>query len=85
VEALTIVAISVAPTVFDIVLNFIALYVLTEFDDLVYRALRNERFKSLLDPANQANILEISYTTSGQCNSGETGDFIGVFDEDSEK
>jgi hypothetical protein len=73
VETLTILAILQGGTVFNVVLNFIVIAVLAFFDDLVYRALRNEKFKKLLESDNQAKILEISYTTSSLCNSGETG------------
>lgn len=73
VETLTTLAILQGGTVFNVVLNFIVIAVLAFFDDLVYRALRNEKFKKLLESDNQAKILEISYTTSSLCNSGETG------------
>lgn len=85
VEILNIIAILEANNVFDIVLNFIALAILSEFDDFVYGAIRNEKFKELLDPANQAKVMEISYTTSSLCMGGEGGDLTDVYDEDTGK
>lgn len=84
-EILNIIAILEADNVFDIVLNFIALAVLSEFDDLVYGAIRNEKFKELLAPENLAKVLEINYTTSSLCMGGEGGDLTDVYDEDTGK
>ena len=72
-------------TIFDIVLNFISLSIISEFDNFVYGSLRKEKFKELLSEENQCKILQINFTTSITCHGGEDGDLTDLFDEDTGK
>ena len=64
VETLNIIAIMEAKTVFDIVLNFVSMVIISEFDNFIYGSLRNEKLKTLLSEENQMRILRINFTTS---------------------
>jgi hypothetical protein len=64
VESVNFLAILTSFTVLDIVMNFLALVVISEFDDFFYEALRNEPLQDLItDPAFE-ELLMIERTTS---------------------
>jgi len=64
VEMVNFLAILTSFTVLDIVMNFLALVVISEFDDFFYEALRNEPLQDLItDPAFE-DLLMIERTTS---------------------
>ena len=48
----------------DIVFNFVAISVISDFDNFVYSSLRNEKLKELIQEDAAENLLPISFTTS---------------------
>lgn len=65
VETVNFLAILNAVTVLDIVMNFMALAVISEFDDTFYEALGDEDYgKKLLKDETFEGLLEITKTTS---------------------
>ena len=63
----------------DIVLNFIAIGIIVQFDNYVFDAMRNECFKKLVLFNINEKVLVIHHTTSKRCGSQEKSD---VKDED---
>jgi len=55
----------------EVVLNFIALAVIAEFDNFLFNSLRNESMKHLTETGVCSKILIIRHTTSKRCKEGE--------------
>lgn len=67
VEIASIFVICSANDVIEIAMNFIALAVVADFDDIVFKSLQNENFALLLDPEFTSSALKIQHTTSKRC------------------
>ena len=63
----------------QIVLNFIAVAIIAEFDNFVFEAMRNECCKKLIEFKINEKVLIIHHTTSKRCGNEELSD---VKDED---
>ena len=57
----------------DVVFNFIALAVISEFDNFVYASLRMEKLKDLTNQDNADKLLLVSYTTSSKAKTFKDG------------
>jgi len=55
----------------NIVLNFIAIAIITEFDDYVYASMRNEPCKKLIEKQYYEKVLVVHHTTSKSCHDQE--------------
>lgn len=55
----------------DIVLNFIAIAIIAEFDNYVYGSLRNEYCKKLIEHHIDEKVLIVYHTTSKKCGDEE--------------
>jgi hypothetical protein len=66
VESANIIVILAAPDVIEVVLNFIAIAIIADFDDFVFSVIKNDHDrKNLLDNDDVDNyLLEIYHTTS---------------------
>ena len=51
----------------DIVLNFIAIAIIAEFDNYVFDAMRNESFKKMIEFKINQKVLIVHHTTSKRC------------------
>ena len=58
----------------NIVLNFIAIEIIAQFDEFVYTALRNESGKLLIEMKIADDVLMIHHTTSSKCGVDELSD-----------
>ena len=58
----------------DIVLNFIAIAIIAQFDEFIYAALRNEMCKLMVEAGIADEALKIHHTTSGKCGLNELSD-----------
>ena len=73
VETVNMLVILQSMTTKDVVFNFIAVAIISNFDDFVFNSLRNEPLKELVSDNNANELLKISFTTSGKCNSFDKG------------
>ncbi len=64
-----------------IVLNFIAIAIIAEFDNYVYSSMRNEYCKKLIEKKISEKVLIVHHTTSKRCGDDELTD---VKDENGE-
>ena len=74
VEILSVTVCLTSTMVLDIVMNFIALAIIADFDDFIYGSIRNESIKNVIEDEeklNEANILTIRVTTSSNANEDE--------------
>jgi len=60
-----------SPDPINIVLNFIAIAIITEFDDYVYASVRNEPCKKLIEKECYEKVLVVHHTTSKSCGDQE--------------
>ena len=69
VESANIIVILAAPDVIEVVLNFIAIAVIADFDDFVFSVIKNDNDrKNLLENDEVGDyMLEIYHTTSKNC------------------
>jgi hypothetical protein len=58
----------------DVVMNFVAVTIISRFDDFVYDSMRNEQCKKLIENKLADEILIIHHTTSKRCGSQELAD-----------
>jgi len=58
----------------DIVLNFIAIAIIAEFDNFVYSSMRNEYFKKLIENSIAEKVLIVHHTTSKRCGADDLSD-----------
>jgi hypothetical protein len=58
----------------DIVFNFIALAIITDFDNLVFSSMKGEVFRELITEDFTVDVLKISHTTSKKCSIYEKSD-----------
>jgi hypothetical protein len=58
----------------DIVFNFIALAIITDFDNLVFSSMKGEVFRELITEDFTSDVLRISHTTSKKCSLFEKSD-----------
>lgn len=79
VEICNLMIILAQTTPIDIVINFIVVAIIAEFDEFVYASLRNEHCKLLVEKKIAERVLVIHHTTSGRCGVDELSD---VKDED---
>ena len=66
VETVNTLVILQSNTTKDIVFNFIAVAIISDFDDFVFASLRNEPLKELVNSETAAEFLQISFTTSSK-------------------
>ena len=57
-----------------IVLNFIAIAIIAEFDNYVYSSMRNEYCKKLIEKKISEKVLIVHHTTSKRCGDNELTD-----------
>lgn len=85
VESVSIMVILSSQTTNDVVFNFIALAVISEFDNYVFESLRHQPLKELVNEENRNKFLKISFTTSGKAvriqEGGEASDQVDDFGE----
>ena len=67
VEIINIGFICKSSTPVDIIFNFVSLAIIAQFDQYVFKSLRNESFKELVEPDVCSKILVIHHTTSDSC------------------
>jgi len=60
-----------SPDPITIVLNFIAIAIITEFDDYVYKSVRNEPCKKLIEKKSFEEVIVVHHTTSINCGDQE--------------
>lgn len=58
----------------QIVLNFIAVAIIAEFDNFVFEAMRNECCKKLIEFKINERVLIVHHTTSKRCGNSEKSD-----------
>ena len=63
VETVNMLVILQSDTTQDVVFNFIAVAIISDFDNFVFSSLRNEPLKELVDP-NNSEFLKVQFTTS---------------------
>jgi len=81
VETVNLLVILQSTTTQDVVFNFIAVAIISDFDNFVFSSLRNEPLKELVEPAN-ANYMNVHFTTSPEASSfASGGEASGVQDE----
>lgn len=73
VETVNVMIILQSQTTQDIVFNFIAVAIISDFDNFVYNSLRNEPLKQLVNPDTAETFLKVSFTTSPQAKSFKYG------------
>ena len=73
VEAVNMLVILQSMTTKDVVFNFIAVAIISDFDDFVFNSLQNEPLKELVSSDNAHELMKISFTTSSKCNSFDKG------------
>lgn len=71
VELASIFVICSAGNVIEIAMNFIALAVVADFDDIVFASMKNECFSILLESDFTQEALKISHTTSIKCDKAD--------------
>ena len=80
VETVNMLVILQSNTTKDIVFNFIAVAIISDFDNFVFASLRNEPLKELVNPETSSEFLQISFTTSAKARpfskGGEASDQI---------
>lgn len=62
----------------SVVFNFIALAVITDFDNLVFSSMKGEGMRELIDPSFTEDALKISHTTSKKCSAFEKSDQLDL-------
>lgn len=73
VETVNMLVILQSTTTQDIVFNFIAVAIISDFDNFVFNSLRNEPLKELVSEENGAELMQISFTTSSKAKTFEQG------------
>jgi len=73
-EFCNIVIIVAATDPINIVLNFIAIAIIAEFDNFVYNSMRNEYFKKLIEHSFAEKVLVVHHTTSKRCSVNDLSD-----------
>ena len=58
----------------EVVMNFVAVTIISKFDDFVYESMRNENCKKLIEYKLAERILQIHHTTSKRCGLEELAD-----------
>lgn len=71
VETVNLLVILQSTTTQDIVFNFIAVAIISDFDNFVFNSLRNEPLKELVSEENGAKLMEVSFTTSSKAKTFE--------------
>lgn len=77
---LAIILVSIYPV--EIVLNFISVAIVSEFDSYVYNSMRNEACKTLLEEKVNEHVFKFRHTTSKRCEKNEAStikDEFGVY------
>lgn len=74
VEIVNIALICTGVDAINIVLNFIALAIIAEFDNFIFNSLRSEFIKKFTDSEVSKKILRIRHTTSTSCGVEELTD-----------
>jgi hypothetical protein len=67
IEIISFVVILTSPTYLDVVMNFMALAVIAEFDDKFFDALGDDELKRMIDDANYDDLYKITRTSSKNC------------------
>ena len=70
-ELTTIIVLSVQVGPLNTVLNFLALQIITQFEEIVFQSLHNDKTKILVKKENCAKVFVIKRTTSSRCGSNE--------------
>ena len=73
VETVNMLVILQSDTTQDVVFNFIAVAIISDFDNFVFSSLRNEPLKELVDDNNNSEFLKVSFTTSNSAKSFDEG------------
>ena len=73
VESVSMFIILQSTTTQDIVFNFIAVAIISDFDNFVFNSLRNEKLKDLVKEETSENLLLISFTSSPKAKSFKDG------------
>ena len=73
VETVCLFVVLSSQTSSDVVFNFIAMAVISEFDNFVYASLRMEKLKDLTSQDNADKLLRVSYTTSSKAKTFRDG------------
>jgi sugar phosphate isomerase/epimerase len=73
VEIANILVLLAAPDVIEVILNFIAIAIIAEFDDFIFKNIRDEnKLKKILNDDHAAKyLLEIYHTTSARADPNE--------------
>jgi hypothetical protein len=67
IEIISFVVILTSPTYLDVVMNFVALAVIAEFDDKFFDALGDDELKRMINDANYDDLYKITGTSSKNC------------------
>jgi len=62
----------------DVVFNFIALAIITDFDNLVFSSMKGEAFRELIIEDFCSEVLKISHTTSKKCSVFDKSDQVNL-------
>ena len=73
VESVSLFIILQSTTTQDIVFNFIAVTIISDFDNFVYNSLRGEKLKDLVQDGNGDELLKVYFTTSSKAKSFTDG------------
>jgi hypothetical protein len=71
IELASICVICAATDTISMIFNFIALTILAEFDNFVYKSMKNEQFKQLTSKRFLEYATKIQHTTSKKCSETE--------------
>ena len=71
VETVNLLVILQSTTTQDTVFIFIAVAIISDFDNFVFNSLRNEPLKELVSEENGAKLMEVSFTTSSKAKTFE--------------
>ena len=67
IEIINFIVILTSTTYLDVVMNFMALAVIAEFDDKFFDALGNDELKGMIDDPNFDDLYKITRTCSRNC------------------
>lgn len=73
VETVSLLIILQSETTQDVVFNFIAVAIISDFDNFVYNSLRSEKLKDLVQEETAEELLPISFTSSVKAKSFKDG------------
>lgn len=65
----------------SITLNFVAIVIISQFDEFVFASMKNEKLKSLIETKFAEKVFVINHTSSKNCKDNELSEVRDEYDK----